>query len=447
LNRATHPLRAISPAPEVARPSRRSWLWAPLGALLCSGVAVAAMPSRTASVSDDMQWHALGIAPLARGGQTGLRMEASAAVEPIAVAPERQQLDFELVSAGEATGAMLLRAGASYADAAQAASMIGAIPAGTKVHLVLGERATSGRAISSLELTPRMDLKVRIKRANGTLELTREQLAVDMTPLRIRGRAGDGLYFALRAAGASPRAAAEYLQAVGAELDVGSDIGPNDSFDLILASRKTPNGERLMGPLLYAGVQRLGARPIQLVRWTAGGRSQWIDAASLDQPQQQEQGSGMAWPVAGRITSTFGWRVHPILRFARMHKGVDFGAAWGSPIVAAASGQVTMAGWAGGYGRQVRISHGGGLVTSYSHMSSIAAQPGSFVRQGQVIGYVGASGLATGAHLHYEVYQSGQAVNPLGVRFASAAPAMGGAQAKAIKARLQALLKVGTKQS
>jgi murein DD-endopeptidase MepM/ murein hydrolase activator NlpD len=446
VNRSTHPLRAISPAPDAVRPSRRAGLWAGLGALLCSGVAVAAMPSRTASISDDSQWHALGISPLARGGQTGLRMEASAAVEPIAVAPERQQLDFQLVSAGEATGAMLLRAGASYADAAQAVSMIGAIPAGTKVHLVLGERATSGRAISSLELMPRIDLRLRIKRANGTLELTREQLAVDMTPLRIRGRAGDGLYFALRAAGASSQAAAEYLRAVGAELDVGSDIGPNDSFDLVLASRKAPNGERLMGPLLYAGVQRLGARPIQLVRWNAGGRTQWVDAANLDQPQQQ-QGSGLAWPVAGRITSTFGWRYHPILHFARLHKGVDFGAAWGSPIVAAASGQVTMAGWAGGYGRQVRISHGGGLVTSYSHMSSIAAQPGAFVRQGQLIGYVGASGLATGAHLHYEVYQSGQAVNPLGVRFASAAPVMASAQAKAIKARLQALLKVGTKQS
>ncbi|MEO6360716.1 MAG: M23 family metallopeptidase, partial [Sphingomicrobium sp.] len=152
------------------------------------------------------------------------------------------------------------------------------------------------------------------------------------------------------------------------------------------------------------------------------------------------------WPANGRITSTFGWRRHPILGFGRMHKGVDFGASWGSPIVAAASGQVTMSGWAGGYGRQVRISHGGGIATSYSHMSSIVAEPGSFVRQGQLIGYVGSSGLSTGAHLHYEVYQSGQAVDPLGVRFASAAPVANG-QAKAIKARLAALLSVGTKRS
>ena len=111
-------------------------------------------------------------------------------------------------------------------------------------------------------------------------------------------------------------------------------------------------------------------------------------------------------------------RYHPILHFARMHKGIDFGAAWGSPIVAAADGQVAAAGWAGGYGRQVRIAHAGGIATSYSHMSSMVVAPGSLVRQGQLIGYVGSSGLSTGPHLHYEVHRTAQAVNPLSVRFA-----------------------------
>ena len=211
----------------------------------------------------------------------------------------------------------------------------------------------------------------------------------------------------------------------------------------MIASRSFANGQRVLGPLLYAGINRLGARPIQLVHWKGSGGDQWVDAADLDRPAQQSV--GMAWPVAGRITSNFGWRRHPILGFNRLHKGVDFGAAWGSPIVAAASGQVSAAGWAGGHGRQVRVSHGGGVVTSYSHMSSIAAQPGGFVRQGQIIGYVGSSGLSTGAHLHYEVHVSGQAVDPLGMRFASAVPMVGG-DAKAIRARLHALLAVGTRR-
>jgi murein DD-endopeptidase MepM/ murein hydrolase activator NlpD len=405
--------------------------------LLCSGVAVAALPrSADRPDAEKVQWRALGIAPLARGGDTGLTMSASEAVEPIAVAPQRQRVEMILTSAGEPAGAMLMRAGASYGDAVQAGAMIGTLPSGTQVHLALGKAMNGGRAIAEIELT-RADVRLRIRRnSDGSWQVERQQLAVDTTPLRIRGRAGDGLYWALRAAGATPEAAADYLRAIASEIDVGSEVGSDDAFDLVLASRKSANGQRTVGQLLYAGMSRAGERPIQLVRWS----SRWVDAANLDQPQQQS--TGMSWPVNARITSTFGWRYHPILHFARMHKGIDFGAAWGTPIVAAASGQVTLAGWAGGYGRQVRISHGGGVATSYSHMSSIVAEPGSFVHQGQLIGYVGASGLATGPHLHYEVYESGHAVDPMTVRFASAAPMVANAEAKAIKARLAALLNV-----
>ena len=111
-----------------------------------------------------------------------------------------------------------------------------------------------------------------------------------------------------------------------------------------------------------------------------------------------------------------------------------------------ADGRVAAAGWAGGYGRQVRLWHEGGLMTTYSHMSEIAASPGSFVRRGQLIGYVGSSGLSTGPHLHYEVLKDGTPVNPLGVRFASA-PAVDTHLADAVKARLKALLSVGIKRS
>jgi murein DD-endopeptidase MepM/ murein hydrolase activator NlpD len=150
-------------------------------------------------------------------------------------------------------------------------------------------------------------------------------------------------------------------------------------------------------------------------------------------------------PAAGPITSYFGYRYHPILHFTRFHAGVDIGASWGSPIVAAADGRVAAAGWAGGYGREVQIAHAGGLMTLYGHMSEIVAAPGSFVRQGQLIGYVGSSGLSTGPHLHFEVRQSGTPVNPLGVRFASA-PVVDTHLADAVKARLKALLSVGVKR-
>jgi murein DD-endopeptidase MepM/ murein hydrolase activator NlpD len=149
-------------------------------------------------------------------------------------------------------------------------------------------------------------------------------------------------------------------------------------------------------------------------------------------------------PVAGRITSGFGYRMHPILRFMRFHAGIDFGVAYGSPIVAAADGQVVGAGWTGGYGRQVRIVHEGGIMTTYSHMSAMVAQPGTLVRQGQVIGYVGSSGLSTGPHLHFEVRAGGRPINPLTARLVSR-PVFEGAQLAAFKAKLKEIRSIPMK--
>jgi len=262
-------------------------------------------------------------------------------------------------------------------------------------------------------------------------QLAQQVAAAISGPFRISGRAGDGLYWSLRAAGASPQVAAQYLAALATEIDVG-EVGPADGFDLVLG----PNGQ-----LLYAGLQRAGQSALQLVKWTANGRAEWIDAANTDRPEQTT--SGMMLPVDGHITSYFGYRYHPILHFTRFHAGLDIGAAWGSPIVAAGDGQVVAAGWAGGYGREVQIAHGSGLTSLYGHMSEIVAQTGSYVHAGQVIGYVGSSGLSTGPHVHFEVRQSGQPVNPLAVRFAST-PVVDTPLSDAVKARLKVLLNVGT---
>jgi murein DD-endopeptidase MepM/ murein hydrolase activator NlpD len=251
-------------------------------------------------------------------------------------------------------------------------------------------------------------------------------------PLRIRGRVGDGLYWSLRAAGASPQVAAQYLAALATEIDVG-DVTPSDGFDLVLGADRQ---------LLYAGLSRAMSSSLQLVRWTANGRSEWIDAANAERPAPSV--GGLMMPANGPVTSYFGYRYHPILHFSRFHAGVDIGAGWGSPIVAAADGQVVGAGWSGGYGREVQIAHGSGIVSLYGHMSEIVAQPGSFVHAGQLIGYVGSSGLSTGPHLHFEVRQGGTPVNPLGVRLVSA-PVVDTHLAESVKARLAALLKVGTR--
>ncbi len=253
-------------------------------------------------------------------------------------------------------------------------------------------------------------------------------------PLRIRGRVGDGLYWSLRAAGASPQAAAQYLAALATEIDVGA-VGSSDGFDMVLG----PGGE-----LLYAGLDRVGQGTLQLVRWSANGRSEWIDAANAERPTPAT--GGMMMPAQGPITSYFGYRYHPILHFTRFHAGVDIGAGFGSPIVAAGDGRVIGAGWGGGFGREVEIAHAGGITSIYGHMSEIVAQQGSYVRAGQLIGYVGSSGLSTGPHLHFEVRQAGQPVNPLAVRFTSQA-VVDTHLADAVKARVRALLGIGTKRA
>jgi murein DD-endopeptidase MepM/ murein hydrolase activator NlpD len=118
-------------------------------------------------------------------------------------------------------------------------------------------------------------------------------------------------------------------------------------------------------------------------------------------------------------------RLHPLLGFSRMHQGVDFGASTGTPIMAAGGGTVSFAGWHGGHGKYVMVRHNKDLATAYAHMSRIAVKPGQRVRQGQVIGNVGSTGMSTGAHLHYEVWLRGRAANPVSLRFIGGAELAG----------------------
>ena len=121
----------------------------------------------------------------------------------------------------------------------------------------------------------------------------------------------------------------------------------------------------------------------------------------------------LAWPVGGRITSPFGWRIHPILGGRRLHTGIDLGSASGVPIHAAANGTVILAETWGGYGRTVVVDHGGGLSTLYAHQSSIAVSRGQEVLAGDVVGYIGCTGFCTGPHLHFEVREVGAPVDPM----------------------------------
>ena len=136
-------------------------------------------------------------------------------------------------------------------------------------------------------------------------------------------------------------------------------------------------------------------------------------AAMQSQYTGNVSGSGtMIWPVSGEITSPFGWRTHPIFGSQIFHSGIDIGAEYGTPIVAAQNGIVIEAGWIGGYGNTVMIDHGGGVVSLYGHNQSLAVDVGQSVSQGQVVSYCGSTGNSTGPHCHFEVRLNGEPVSP-----------------------------------
>lgn len=212
-------------------------------------------------------------------------------------------------------------------------------------------------------------------------------------------------------------------------------IGSDARFDAIVEHARAETGEVKVGELLYAGITE-GKKKVQMLKWTTGGRQQWYEASGVG-----ESKGVMQRPVLGHLTSTFGMRMHPILGYSRMHQGVDFGAPMGAPIVAATDGVIAFAGRHGGHGNYVRISHSGGIATGYAHMSRIIARVGERVRQGQLIGYVGSTGLSTGPHLHYEMYRDGRPINPTSLKFTTVQQ-LSGRELANFRAKLSNLLAV-----
>lgn len=404
------------------------------------------------------EFNAQAIMPQGFGAAAGRRMGPGYALRAVPFVPERAEVALTAtLSPGDSLVRLFQRAGAAADDAAHAAQLVaaavpdGQIAPGTKVSFVLGPRPAPGqpRPLAHAELRARFDLALAINRAGPGLALEKRAIAVDSSPVRIRGVVGESLYRSARAAGAPPQTIQQYLQALDAHLSLEGDVQAGDTFDLVFAMKRAATGETEVGDLTYAALDR-GATPVaELLRWGSGDAFYSADSFSSQSiVQTGGLGSGgMMMPVNGRVTSLYGQRFHPILGYARMHAGVDFGASWGSPIIAAAPGMVSFAGYHGGHGNYVRLEHGGGLGTGYGHMSRIAVAPGERVHAGEIIGYVGSTGLSTGPHLHYEMYQNGRTVNPLSGGFAQVTRTVDTKDLDAFRAKLAQMksLRVGTR--
>ena len=448
----------IDLAPDLAEDiGSRRWLRG-LGTMV--GLAVAALSfwpdfssveAATAIPSDPAtrdEFRSQMIMPLAFGGDSGRRMGAGAAVQVLAAVPERPTIQMvSTLGQGDSFGRMLQRAGVGAGDAARVSELVsaqvplGEIAAGTRFDITLGRRDATGapRPLEKLNFRARFDLDLGVVRSGGGLAMALHPLAVDATPLRIRGQVGPSLYRSARAAGAPAKAIQQYLATIDSRFSLDGEVSPTDQFDFVVAYKRAASGESETGDLLFAGLER-GGRPLaQLVRWGSDG--QFYEASGNDNAAGATQSARTFVPVNGRMSSGYGMRRHPILGYVRMHAGIDFGAAWGSPIFAVSDGIVSFAGRHGGHGNYVRLEHGGGLGSGYGHMSRIAVAPGTRVRAGQVLGYVGSSGLSTGPHLHFEVYRGGSTINPLSVSFTVTAQ-IDTKQRDALKARLLQLKKI-----
>ncbi|MEO5865583.1 MAG: peptidoglycan DD-metalloendopeptidase family protein [Sphingomonas sp.] len=398
----------------------------------------AAPPALTGSDLDEA--HHQAIAPLAFGGTTGEHLAATDLVAPLAETPERPRVELAAtVGQGDDFAGVLQRAGVSPTESARVAQMVsgtvalGDIKPGTRIDLTLGRRPdkTVARPLEQLSFRARFDLNLAVARAGDALRLVQQAIAIDHTPLRIQGLVGSSLYRSARAAGAPAKVVEAYIKAVATRMPIGQ-ANAGDTFDITMEQARAATGEVQLGNLLFAGLNQ-DRRKLQLVKWTDG---EWYEASG----QSEHQGD-MGLPVTGHITSTFGMRMHPLLGFMRMHKGLDIGAAWGTPVHAATDGVIVFAGRSAGYGNFIKLATGGAIGTGYGHLSRILVRPGQRVARGQVIGAVGSTGMSTGPHLHWEVWKNGIAVNPKSVSFASISQ-LSGEALRAFKAKVAALLSV-----
>jgi murein DD-endopeptidase MepM/ murein hydrolase activator NlpD len=224
----------------------------------------------------------------------------------------------------------------------------------------------------------------------------------------------DGIWRAAYSYGMNRAMTRQLVRLLASDVDFQSRLNPDDRIDAFFSQPDEDDAASDESELLYVQATFGGAtRTFYRFRLEDGS----VDY--FDQDGRSARQFLLRNPVPnGKFRSGFGSRRHPILGYSRMHTGVDWSAPRGTPIIASGNGVVEKAGWAGGYGRQTIIRHANGYKSSYNHQSAIAqgVSEGARVRQGQVIGYVGSTGLSTGNHLHYELIVNGKKVDPMRVR-------------------------------
>ena len=219
----------------------------------------------------------------------------------------------------------------------------------------------------------------------------------------------NSLYSSAVNIGIKPNIIIEFARIYGFQIDFQRDIWKNDSFQIIYETFLDSNNKVIeTGNIIYANLILQGNENNLYIFKTKDG-NEHFDAAG-----KSVRKSLMKTPINGaRLSSSFGMRKHPILGYNKMHRGTDFAAPEGTPVMASGDGKIIRARWCGGGGNCIKIKHNSTYSTVYAHLKNFARgiKEGKKVTQGQIIGYVGSTGMSTGPHLHYEVIINGKKVN------------------------------------
>ena len=248
---------------------------------------------------------------------------------------------------------------------------------------------------------------VRIDKRKDGIEISKNVTQLYKRNVVVRGNISNNLYSSASSAGMEPGIIIEFARIFGFEVDFQRDIRKGDEFQVMYERYLDDRNKSVKtGKILFAFLN-VNNQKIKLYRFEQNN-----DFDFYDEKGKSIRKALMKTPINGaRLSSGFGNRKHPILGFTKHHNGTDFAAPTGTPIMASGNGTVIKAGWCGNGGNCVRIRHNSAYTTGYGHMSKIATKTGRRVRQGQIIGYVGNTGMSTGPHLHYTVSHNGKFIN------------------------------------
>ncbi|GHF10329.1 peptidase M23 [Kordiimonas sediminis] len=282
---------------------------------------------------------------------------------------------------------------------------------------LLQEANTDGKTIEELRLRTAFDKEATVKRTGEAYQPSEEDIKTIQLTNLVEGTIEDSLYISAQKEGLPAPVIVNAIRLLSFDVDFEREIRTGDTYSVYYTRRYAPEFDDIEeGKILRInlGMQK---RELEGTLYSDSEGSDYFDAEG-----NSTRRALMKTPVDKAVmTSSYGKRKHPVLGYTRMHKGVDFRAYTGTPIMAAGDGVIERANRYGSYGNYIRIRHNGNYQTAYAHLSKFGkgSKKGRRVKQGQIIGYSGATGRVTGAHLHYEVYYNGKSVNPMSLKLPS----------------------------